>query len=329
MNLFRSKESSGYLGRLKQALRSTREGLTQKIEGLLGPGQSPITEEQFEEMEHALIAADIGVQTALEVIERVRESTRGSRSVTAQDIKNLVTAELRTLFLEGPVWEESFSSQRPHVTFVVGVNGVGKTTTIGKLVHRYKQLEKEVLICASDTFRAAAIEQLTIWSQRTQSEIVMQKPGADPAAVLFDAIAAGKARGKDVVIVDTAGRMHTKRNLMEELKKMVRIAGRELSGAPHDVYLVLDATTGQNALSQAREFVEAVGATGIIVTKLDGTAKGGIVAGIVKELKVPVCYIGTGEQIEDLVPFEPEAFVESLLGSAHGSAEEFKTESSA
>ena len=314
MNLFRSKESPGYLGRLKQALQATREELTQKIDRLLGPGESPITEEQFEEMEHALIAADIGVQTAMQLIERVRESTRGSRSVTALDIKNLITAELRTLFAGSPFWEEGFSPQRPHVTFVVGVNGVGKTTTIGKLVHRYNQLEKDVLICASDTFRAAAIEQLTIWSKRTQSEIVMQKPGTDPAAVLFDAIAAGKARGKDVVIVDTAGRMHTKQNLMEELKKMVRIAARELSGAPHDVYLVLDATTGQNALNQARQFVEAVGVTGIIITKLDGTAKGGIVAGVVKQLKVPICYIGTGEQIEDLIPFEPEAFVESLLG---------------
>ena len=314
MNLFRSKESPGYFGRLKQALQATREELTQKIDRLLGPGESPITEEQFEEMEHALIAADIGVQTAMQLIERVRESTRGSRSVTALDIKNLITAELRTLFAGSPFWEEGFSPQRPHVTFVVGVNGVGKTTTIGKLVHRYNQLEKDVLICASDTFRAAAIEQLTIWSKRTQSEIVMQKPGTDPAAVLFDAIAAGKARGKDVVIVDTAGRMHTKQNLMEELKKMVRIAARELSGAPHDVYLVLDATTGQNALNQARQFVEAVGVTGIIITKLDGTAKGGIVAGVVKQLKVPICYIGTGEQIEDLIPFEPEAFVESLLG---------------
>ena len=314
MNLFRSKESPGYFGQLKQALQATREELTQKIDRLLGPGESPITEEQFEEMEHALIAADIGVQTAMQLIERVRESTRGSRSVTALDIKNLITAELRTLFAGSPFWEEGFSPQRPHVTFVVGVNGVGKTTTIGKLVHRYNQLEKDVLICASDTFRAAAIEQLTIWSKRTQSEIVMQKPGTDPAAVLFDAIAAGKARGKDVVIVDTAGRMHTKQNLMEELKKMVRIAARELSGAPHDVYLVLDATTGQNALNQARQFVEAVGVTGIIITKLDGTAKGGIVAGVVKQLKVPICYIGTGEQIEDLIPFEPEAFVESLLG---------------
>ena len=314
MNLFRSKESPGYLRRLKQALQATREGLTQKIDRLLGPGESPITEEQFEEMEDALIGADIGVETAMELIEGVRESTRGSRSVTALDIKNLITAELRTLFAESPFWEELFAPQRPHVTFVVGVNGVGKTTTIGKLVHRYNQLEKDVLICASDTFRAAAIEQLTIWSKRTQSEIVMQKPGADPAAVLFDAIAAGKARGKDVVVVDTAGRMHTKQNLMEELKKMVRIAERQLSGAPHDVYLILDATTGQNALSQARQFVEAVGVTGIIVTKLDGTAKGGIVAGIVKELKVPICYIGTGEQIEDLLPFELEAFVESLFG---------------
>ncbi len=265
-------------------------------------------------MEHTLIAADIGVETAMELIERVRENTRGSRSVTALDVKNLITVELRALFSECPSWEEKFSPQRPHVTFVVGVNGVGKTTTIGKLVHRYNQLEKDVLICASDTFRAAAIEQLTIWSKRTQSEIVMQKPGADPAAVLFDAMAAGEARGKDVVIVDTAGRMHTKRNLMEELKKMVRIAERKLSGAPHDIFLVLDATTGQNALSQARQFVEAVGVTGIIVTKLDGTAKGGIVAGIVKELKVPICYIGTGEHLEDLIPFEPKAFVESLFG---------------
>ena len=314
MDLFRSKESPGYFGRLKQVLQTTRSELTQKIDRLLGSEKSPITEEQFEEMEHALIAADIGVQTAMELIERVRESTHRSRSLTSLEVRNLITEELRALFLEGAVWEERFSSQRPHVTFVVGVNGVGKTTTIGKLVHRYKQLEKDVLICASDTFRAAAIEQLTIWSQRTQSEIVMQKPGTDPAAVLFDAIAAGKARDKDVVIVDTAGRMHTKRNLMEELKKMSRIAGRELPGAPHDVYLVLDATTGQNALSQARQFVGSVGVTGIIVTKLDGTAKGGIVAGIVKELKVPISYIGTGEQIEDLLPFEPESFVESLFG---------------
>ncbi len=314
MNLFRSKESPGYLGLLKQALQATREGLTQKLDRLLGAGESPITEEQLEEMEHALIAADIGVETAMELIERVRESTRGSESVSAFDIKNLITSELRALFAASPSWEERFSSQRPHVTFVVGVNGVGKTTTIGKLVHRYNQLEKDVLICASDTFRAAAIEQLTIWSKRTQSEMVMQKPGTDPAAVLFDAIAAGKARGKDLVIVDTAGRMHTKQNLMEELKKMVRIAERELSGAPHDVYLVLDATTGQNALSQARQFVETVGVTGIIITKLDGTAKGGIVAGVVKQLKVPICYLGTGEQLEDLIPFEPEAFVESLFG---------------
>ena len=314
MSLFRNKEAPGYLGRLKQALQATREGFTQKLDRLLGPGESPISEEQLEEMEHALIAADIGVETAMDLIERVRESTRGSRSVTALDIKNLITGELRTLFSECPSWEERFSPQRPHVTFVVGVNGVGKTTTIGKLVHRFNQLEKDVLICASDTFRAAAIEQLTIWSKRTQSEIVMQKPGADPAAVLFDAMAAGKARGKDVVIVDTAGRMHTKRNLMEELKKMVRIAERELPGAPHDIYLVLDATTGQNALSQARQFVEAVGVTGIIITKLDGTAKGGIVAGVVKQLKVPICYIGTGEQLEDLIPFEAETFVESLFG---------------
>ncbi len=314
MGLFKNKETPGYLGRLKRALRATRDGLTQKLDRLLGPGESPITEEQLEEMEHALIAADIGVETAMGLIERVEESTRGSRSVAAQDIKNLITAELGALFETSPSWEEHFSSQPPHVIFVVGVNGVGKTTTIGKLVHRYNQLDKDVLICASDTFRAAAIEQLTIWSKRTQSEIVMQKPGADPAAVLFDAIAAGKARGKDVVIVDTAGRMHTKRNLMEELKKMVRIAERQLPGAPHDIYLVLDATTGQNALSQAREFVDAVGVTGIIITKLDGTAKGGIVAAVVKQLKVPICYIGTGEQLEDLIPFEPKAFVESLLG---------------
>ena len=314
MNLFKRKDSPGYLGRLKQALKKTREGLSQTIDQLLGPGESPISTEQFEEIEHALIAADIGVATTMELVERIEEGTRRSGAVTPLDIKNLITEELKALFSQGPDWEESFTNDRPHIVLVVGVNGVGKTTTIGKLVHRYNQMGKKVLLCASDTFRAAAIEQLGIWSERTQSEIVKQEPGADPAAVLFDAIAAGKARDTDVVIVDTAGRMHTKRNLMEELKKMSRIAARELPGAPHDVFLVLDATTGQNALSQAREFVEAVGVTGIIVTKLDGTAKGGIVVGIVKELKVPICHIGTGEQLEDLVPFEAEVFVESLVG---------------
>jgi len=202
---------------------------------------------------------------------------------------------------------------QPTVVFVVGVNGVGKTTTIGKLAHLYRQMGRKVLFSASDTFRAAAIEQIGVWAERTGSELIRQKPGADPAAVLFDAISASRARGADVVIVDTAGRIHTKSNLMQELEKMRRVAGREVEGAPHEVFLVLDATTGQNGLAQAREFLRLTGVTGLIVTKLDGTAKGGIIVSIAKDLDIPSRFIGVGEKVDDLLPFDAEAYVDTLL----------------
>jgi fused signal recognition particle receptor len=220
--------------------------------------------------------------------------------------------------LEGePGWEEEeLSRTRPYVILIVGVNGVGKTTTIGKLAYRFMQQRKSVLISASDTFRAAAVEQLEIWSQRTKTDIVRQAQGTDPTAVLFDAVAAAKSRGKDVLIADTAGRLHTKSNLMQELDKMRRIAAREVPGAPHQVYLVLDATTGQNGLIQARQFLESSGVTGLVVAKLDGTAKGGIIVAIARELRIPIRYVGVGEKMEDLMPFSPEAFVDSLFAEA-------------
>ena len=279
----------------------------------MGTAESPVTEDQLEELENILIGADIGVQTTLEIVEKMREETRGQRVVTRQKAKRMLRKEmLEILKTSQEPHRETSSPSRPHVVFVVGVNGVGKTTTVGKLAHCLSQEEKSVLICASDTFRAAAAEQLTIWAERTQADIVKQSSGADPAAVLFDAIAASKARKTDVLLVDTAGRLHTKSHLMQEVEKMKRIAGREVEGAPHEIFWILDATTGQNGLSQARGFFETIGITGIIVTKLDGTAKGGIVVAIAKELKIPILYIGVGESQEDLIPFSAQGFVDSL-----------------
>jgi len=202
---------------------------------------------------------------------------------------------------------------RPQVIFVVGVNGVGKTTTIGKLAHRFGKEGKRVLICAADTFRAAAVEQLLVWAERTETDIVKQSAGSDPGAVLFDAMTASKARDMDIVLVDTAGRLHTKSNLMQELEKMKRVASRQVEGAPHEIYLILDATTGQNGLAQTREFLSSVGVTGIIVTKLDGTAKGGILVAVAREMQIPILYVGIGEGQEDLIPFSSEGFVDSLF----------------
>ena len=280
---------------------------------VMGTAESPVTEDQLEELENILISADIGVQTTLEIVEKMREETRGQRVVTREKAKRMIRREMLDILRSSQdLSPESPSPSRPHVVFVVGVNGVGKTTTVGKLAHRLSQDEKSVLMCASDTFRAAAAEQLTIWAKRTQADIVKQSSGADPAAVLFDAIVASKARKADVLLVDTAGRLHTKTHLMQEVEKMKRIAGREVEGAPHEIFWILDATTGQNGLSQAREFFETIGITGIIVTKLDGTAKGGIVVAIAKELKIPILYIGVGEGQEDLIPFSAEGFVDSL-----------------
>lgn len=313
MSIFNYREQPGYFARLKEALKTTKEDLGRKIDQIMGTADSPITEAQLEELENVLIGADIGVETSLELIDRIREETRGRPYLTSSQVRELIHTELLKILEAGGGNGESAPQVPPRVILVVGVNGVGKTTTIGKLAHRYVQEGRKVLVCASDTFRAAAVEQLSIWAARTGTELVRQSSGADPAAVLFDAIAAGKARGKDILIVDTAGRLHTKSNLMQELDKMRRVAGREVPGAPHEVYLIVDATTGQNGLVQAREFLKIIGVTGIIVTKLDGTAKGGVIVAIVRDLKIPIRYVGIGEKLEDLLPFSAEAFVESLL----------------
>ena len=314
MSIFHYQEDPGYLKRLSEALRLSKEEITEKIDETLGRAESPITEVQLEDLEQILISADIGVRMTMQIIERIREETRGPGLLTSQKVRRMLREELLHILKQtGSEPDPGLSAQKPQVILVVGVNGVGKTTTIGKLAHRLHKEGNQVLICASDTFRAAAIEQLLIWAERAESGIVKHAAGADPAAVLFDALGACKAQNKDVLIVDTAGRLHTKAPLMQELAKMKRVAGREVPEAPHHVYLVLDATTGQNGLIQAREFLKAAEVTAIIVAKLDGTAKGGIVVAIAQELKLPIAYVGIGEKIEDLIPFSPEAFVDSLI----------------
>jgi len=316
MGLFSSSEKPGYFKRLKEALKSTSKDLVEKIGRLTSSGSGPITEEALEELEEALLAADIGVQTSHHLLERIREAVAREKEVGTDRIRSMVSDELIGI-LRAPSSSGRESVEGvPQIWFVVGVNGVGKTTTIGKLARQQKAEGRTVLLAASDTFRAAAIEQLDIWAKRTDSGLIRQNQGADPAAVLYDAIAAGRARSADVIIVDTAGRIHTKSNLMQELEKMRRVAAKEVPGAPHEVFLILDATTGQNGLVQAREFLRASGVTGLIVTKLDGTAKGGILVAIARELAIPIRYIGVGEKVEDLLPFDPEAYVGTLFGAS-------------
>ncbi len=317
MSIFNYKERPGYFSRLKDALKSTTQDISRKIDQVIGTAESPITENQLEDLESILIGSDIGVETTAAIIDKIRQETKGREFMTSSQVKKLIREELLMILKGSDEWaEEQVSHVKPYVILVVGVNGVGKTTTIGKLAYRFAQDNRDVMISASDTFRAAAVEQLMIWSERTKTDIVKQAQGTDPTAVLFDAIVACKARAKEILIADTAGRLHTKSNLMQELDKMRRIAGREVPGAPHQVYLVIDATTGQNGLVQAREFLSSSGVTGLIVTKLDGTAKGGIVVAIARELKIPIRYIGVGEKKEDLMPFSAEAFVDGLFAEA-------------
>ncbi len=312
MSIFQYQERKGYFARLKEALRVTKDDLGHKIDQVMGTGSSPITDAQLEDLEEILIGCDIGVKTTLEILEKTRRETGDSRVLTSFQLRRTLRACL--LEILSNLDESEVKRGQPHVVLVAGVNGVGKTTTIGKLAHYLSLRNQKVLICASDTFRAAAVEQLDIWAQRSGADIVKQPRGADPAAVLYDAIVAARARSRDVVIADTAGRLHSKVNLMKELEKMIRVASREIDGAPHETLLVLDATTGQNGLVQARHFLEVAGVNGIIITKLDGTAKGGIVVAVARELGIPIRFVGIGEGLEDMLPFSSEEFVDSLIG---------------
>jgi fused signal recognition particle receptor len=310
-----------FLEKFAQAVSSTRETLADKIDVVVGGGRK-IDADVLDELEEALISADIGVQTSLEIIDKARQQVNRRQLNDARELKRLIRDELKEILdraesnrKRGTVASETEVPLdiKPYLVMIVGVNGVGKTTTIGKLAHRIKSEGNEVLICAADTFRAAANDQLAIWAERSGVPLVQQKQGTDPSAVLFDSINSAKSREADVLIVDTAGRLHTKANLMQELEKMRRIAGREVEGAPHEVLLVIDAVTGQNGLEQARQFTKAVPVTGLVLTKLDGTAKGGIVIAIAKELGIPIRYVGVGEKMNDLIEFSPEAYINGLF----------------
>src|SRR5271163_2302430 len=299
------------LERLKAGIQKTRAGLMEKIEDAVS-GRKEIDADVLEELEYALITADIGSKTTAEILERIRQQVDRHQLGDIAELKSLIREHLLEILqaTERPV---PLVKDPPAVMMVVGVNGAGKTTTIGKLTRRLQSEGKTVLLCAADTFRAAAIEQLEVWAERAGADLIRQQAGSDPSAVLFDALTAGKARKVDVVIADTAGRLHTKVNLMAELEKMRRTAARVIPDAPHEVLLVLEATTGQNGLEQARKFTEASGVTGIVLTKLDGTAKGGVVIAIARELGLPIRFIGVGEKVDDLLPFDPERFIDSLF----------------
>lgn len=299
------------LERLKAGIQKTRTGLSERLDDVF-QGRKEIDAEALEELEYALYTADLGVATTQEILERVRQRMERSAAGDLGQLKALIREHVLEV-LEATERPVPVVAEPPAVIMVIGVNGAGKTTTIGKLANRFKNEGRSVLLCAADTFRAAAIEQLEVWAGRNQVDLIRQQTGADPSAVLFDALQAAKARKIDCLIVDTAGRLHTKDNLMAELEKMKRTAERVVPGSPHEVLLVLDGTTGQNGLEQARKFTESAGVTGIVLTKLDGTAKGGVVVAISRELNLPVRYIGVGEKIEDLLPFEAESFAASLF----------------
>jgi fused signal recognition particle receptor len=301
----------GLLERLKAGIQKTRAGLMEKLEDAVS-GRKEIDAEVLDELEYALITADIGSKTTTEILERIRQRVERSKTADIAELKGLIREHLLEI-LEAVERDLPRVTEPPAVIMVVGVNGAGKTTSIGKLTRRLQSEGKTVMMCAADTFRAAAIEQLEVWAQRTGADLIRQQPGSDPSAVVFDALQAARARKADYVIIDTAGRLHTKTNLMAELEKMRRTAARVIPSAPHEVLLVLEATTGQNGLEQARKFTESSAVTGIILTKLDGTAKGGVVVAISRELNLPIRYVGVGEQLDDLLPFDAENFVASLF----------------
>jgi fused signal recognition particle receptor len=311
ISLFGKSEPS-LLDRLKQSVSKTRTDLSARVEQLL-TGNRPVDPELLKELESALLSADIGVRTTKEVLAALRQQVNEHKIDDADALRQELKRQIVKILTAPAPQVNSDGAGSPRVLFVVGVNGTGKTTTIGKLANRWQKEGATVVLCAADTFRAAAIEQLEVWARRSNVEIIKQKSGADPSAVIFDALSAARARAADLVIVDTAGRLHTKSNLMAELDKMKRTAAKLVPGAPHEVFLVLDATTGQNGLNQAREFWSQAGVTGIVLTKLDGTAKGGIVVAIARELGLPIRFVGTGEQINDMVPFDAETYANSLF----------------
>jgi fused signal recognition particle receptor len=302
----------GFFDKIKQSLTRTKEQFVERFDEVVKRADEParrtqpIDIETIEALEEALISADVGVAATDQIVQAVK-----ARRGRGESLRTLVKEQIREILRNAntPVGD----GHRPHVVLIVGVNGTGKTTTVGKLARLIKDSGKTPVICAADTFRAAAVEQLEIWATRAQVDFIRAKAGADPAAVVYDAIAAGRARQRDVVLVDTAGRLHTRVNLMSELDKIRRIAAREIEGAPHEVLLVLDATVGQNGLAQAREFMSVAGVNGIVLTKLDGTAKGGIAVAIAHDLKLPIRYVGVGEAIDDLVPFSPDEYVDALF----------------
>ncbi|HBK84420.1 MAG TPA: signal recognition particle-docking protein FtsY [Firmicutes bacterium] len=298
-----------FFNRLKQGLQKTRHGFIGKIEQLI-TGRK-LDEELFEELEELLITSDVGVRTALDLVEELRELARSQKLSTGEELRELLQQQLRQLLGDQKLM--NIEPGRLNVIVVVGVNGVGKTTTIAKLAHRYKNEGLKVMLAAGDTFRAAAAEQLEIWGRRMAVPVLRHDEGADPAAVVYDALQSAKARQIEVLIVDTAGRLHTKSNLMHELEKIGRVVGRECPGAPHEVLLVIDATTGQNAVVQAEQFAESVPLTGLVLTKMDGTAKGGIIFAIANQQKLPVKFIGVGETMDDLRDFQPDEFVAALF----------------
>ena len=311
----------GFLDRLREGLTRTKEQIVSRFEEIVQKADSeeqrvrPVDVDTIEALEELLISADVGIPAT----ERIVDAVRG-RARRGESLRDLVKDEIRKVFdtVETPDLRQGYGGQagngaHPHVTLIVGVNGTGKTTTIGKLANLLKASGKQPLVCAADTFRAAAVEQLEIWAKRAGVDIVRAKEGSDPASVVFEAIQSGKARGRDPILVDTAGRLHTRVNLMNELEKIRRVAGRAADGAPHEVLLVLDATVGQNGLQQAREFTSVAGVTGIVLTKLDGTAKGGVAVSIAHDLKLPIRYVGVGEGIDDLIPFSPQDYVDALF----------------
>ncbi|MBO5076343.1 MAG: signal recognition particle-docking protein FtsY [Clostridia bacterium] len=300
----------GWFDKLKAGLRKTREGFKNKLKSLLA-AFGKVDEDLFDDLEELLITSDFGVETTEHLMERLRARVKEGRIIEAAEVEKALQEEITSMLTKG---EQGLDTEDvPVIISVIGVNGVGKTTSIGKMAHLYKSAGKRVLLAAGDTFRAAAIDQLGIWAERAGVEMISQSEGADPAAVLFDACRSAKAKGVDVLICDTAGRLHNKKNLMDELAKMNRVVEREMAGVRHETFLVLDAATGQNAVNQARAFSEVAGITGIILTKLDGSSKGGIIVSICEELGIPVRLVGVGEGINDLQPFVPEEYVRALF----------------